>query len=43
MEEIQYYPYKQIGKLVNAEVRKVTHMLMCMMILEILYPKEEET
>ena len=35
MEEIRYYPYKQIGKLVNADVRKVTHMLMCMMILEI--------
>ena len=35
MEEVQYYPYKQIGKLANAELHKITHMLMCMMILEV--------
>lgn len=35
MEEIQYYPYKMIGELVNADTVRVTHMLKAMQILAV--------
>ena len=34
-ENIKYYPYNQIGKLTNADTKKITHMLFCMQIMEI--------
>jgi hypothetical protein len=35
MEEVQYYPYKMIGELVNADTVRVTHMLKAMQILTV--------
>lgn len=34
-EEIKYYPYEHIGRLVNADTKEITHMLFCMDIMEI--------
>jgi hypothetical protein len=34
-EEIKYYPYDQLGDMVNADIRNVTQMLLCMMVLEV--------
>lgn len=34
-ERIKYYPYNKIGELARANTKEITHMLVCMMILEI--------
>lgn len=35
MKEVKYYPYSHIGELADVDLKEITHMLLCMQILEI--------